>query len=85
MEEKNYKNNIENAAIADDFSLDDILDEFRTGAAPRHFGEENIADQSKRIVLDAFEENVPHPNTTECGNSPKPSNLARLSQPGTLL
>ncbi len=60
MEEKTYKNSIENAALADDFSLDDILDEFRTGAAPRHFGEENIADRSKRIVLDAFEENVGH-------------------------
>ncbi len=60
MEEKTYKNSIENAALSDDFSLDDILDEFRTGAAPRHFREENIADRSKRIVLDAFEENVGH-------------------------
>lgn len=60
MEEKNYKNNIDNAAMADDFSLDDILDEFRSGAAPRYFGEENVADRSKRIVLDAFGENGGH-------------------------
>ena len=59
MEEKIYKNNMENAA-ADDFSLDDILDEFRTGAAPGYFGNETVADRSKRIVLDAFEENVGH-------------------------
>ena len=60
MEEKNYKNNIESAAMAEDFSIDDILDEFRTGASPRHFGDENVADISKRIVLDAFEENIGH-------------------------
>ncbi len=60
MEEKNYINNIDNAAMANNFSLDDILDEFRTGASPRYLGEENVADRSKRIVLDAFEENVGH-------------------------
>ncbi|MBO5975875.1 MAG: hypothetical protein J6P94_01685, partial [Oscillospiraceae bacterium] len=60
MEEKNYKNNIESAELAEDFSIDDILDEFRTGASPRNFGDENVADRSKRIVLDAFEENVGH-------------------------
>ena len=60
MEEKNYKNSIESAAMAEDFSIDDILDEFRTGAAPRHFGDENVAERSKRIVLDAFEENAGH-------------------------
>ncbi|MBE7018041.1 MAG: hypothetical protein E7420_07835 [Ruminococcaceae bacterium] len=60
MEEKTYKNNIDNDAMAYDFSIDDILDEFRTGAAPRYFGEENIAERSKRIVMDAFEENAGH-------------------------
>ncbi len=56
MEEKNYKNNIESAAMAEDFSLEDILDEYRVPAPELSFEQEGEDERSRRIVLEALDE-----------------------------
>ncbi len=55
MEEKNYKNHIESAAMAEDFSLEDILDEYRAPVPELPLEGESLGERSKRIVLDALE------------------------------
>ena len=55
MDEKNYKSNIDSAALAEDYSLEDILDEYRISLPDAPYGEESLTERSKRIVLDAFD------------------------------
>ena len=55
MDEKTYKNHIESAELAEDFSLEDILDEYRV-PVPDYAGGESLGERSKRIVLEALEE-----------------------------
>lgn len=56
MDEKNYKSNIDSAALAENFSLDDILDEYRVSVPELPLGGESVAERSKRIVMEALDD-----------------------------
>ena len=56
MEEKNYKNHIESASLAEDFSLEDILDEYRVPVPELPIEGESLAQRSKRIVMEALDD-----------------------------
>ena len=56
MEEKSYKNHIESAELAEGFSLDDILDEYRVPLPELPLEGESLTQRSKRIVMEAIDE-----------------------------
>lgn len=60
MNEKNYENYIAGEELGTEFSLEEILAEYKSYSGPSPLDSESLSDKSKRIVLETIGDTISH-------------------------